>query len=314
MGVSNTLSVPLSKISSSTSVVRRKPLQCLLWTSLFILYVHYITRPPLVDLSPPTPPPSEDIPNKIWQSLLDYTPINSHIDSVQTWITKNQGYQYTLVSSAGANALALKHYSNRKKILHAFLSLQIPELRSHLLRYMLLESEGGFYSDLDTTVLKPVHDWIPARLKSTVRAVVAIEYDGEEGEEISPGVESPRLQFSQRTMAASPGHPLMERVVREMVDALRASAVLDETTVAEVRARDDEMALIGGLAVWTKAVLGTLSEAVGMEVSWWNLTGMKGPRVFGDVMVLPVNAFGSSRLDSAGSAKNALVRYGGKGN
>ena len=174
--------MPLSKISSSTTVVRGKPLQCLVWTSLFISYIHYITRPPLaLDLPTPTPtpppPPLEDIPHKIWQTLLDDSPnADSHADSVQTWITQNPDYQYTLVSSSGANALAQKHYANRPETLDLFLSLQDAKLRSNLFRYMLLESEGGVYSALDTTALRPIDQWIPPRhKKQKVRAIVVIE-------------------------------------------------------------------------------------------------------------------------------------------
>lgn len=62
------------------------------------------------------------------------------------------------MSSDGANAFAQKHYADRPEILEAFLSLKVPVLKSDLLRYMVLESEGGVYSDLDTVAIKPVPD------------------------------------------------------------------------------------------------------------------------------------------------------------
>ena len=322
MGVRNLLIVPLSKIFSSTSVVRGKPLQCLVWTSLFISYIHYITRPPLaLDFptptpTPPTPPPLEDIPHKIWQTLLDSTP---NADSVQTWITQNPDYQYTLVSSSGANALAQKHYANRREILYLFLSLQDAKLRSDLFRYMLLESEGGVYSALDTTALRPIEQWIPPRQKKKqkVRAIVVIESETAEGE-VLPGTESPHLRFCPWTMAASRGHPLMARAVRDTVEALRLSAIKNEMTVAETRLGGDEgMGRISGQDVWTRAVLTTLSEAMGMEVSWRNLSGLRRPRVFADVMVLPVDAFETGQSTSGSlmrmGGRGALVRHGGRG-
>lgn len=312
MGTEKFLSVPRPKILSGTSVVRRRPIQCLIWTLLFIIYVHYINLRPLPDLTSPKPPPLDDIPNKIWQIFFNHTPIGLYTDSIQTWITENQDYQYTLVSTVGANALALKHYADRREILYTFLSLRIPVLRSDLLRYMLLESEGGFYSDLDTAALKPADEWIPRDLKSKVHAVVGIEYDQGEGEAY-PGTERPRLQFCQWTMAASRGHPLMSRVVTDVVDALQALAIKHETTMAELRPSDDEVVQLSGPFIWTRAVLKTLSEATGTEMSYRNFTGMKEPRVFGDVMVLPVNWFGTGQLHSGSvrhGSENAFVGHG----
>ena len=307
--------VPRPKVFSGTSVVRRRPLQCLIWTFLVVLYIHYINRRPSPDLTAPKPPPLDDIPNKIWQIFFNYTPIDSYTDSIQTWITKNQDYQYTLVSAAGANAFALKNYANRREILYPFLSLRVPVLRSDLLRYMLLESEGGVYSDLDTAALKPVNQWIPLQLKSKVHAVVGIEYDQGEGEAY-PGMEGPGLQFCQWTMAASRGHPLMARIVTDVVDALHALAMKNETTIAELQPSDEEIVQLSGPVIWTRAVMKTLSEATGTEMSYRNFTGMKEPRFFGDVMVLPVNGFGTGQLHPGSvrkGSKDASVRHGWKG-
>lgn len=312
----NYLNVPRPKIFSDTSVIRRHPLQCLIWTFLLILYIHYINCRPSLDLISPKPPPLDAIPNKIWQIFFNHTPIDSDTDSIQTWITKNQDYQYTLISSVGANALALKHYANRREILYPFLSLRVPSLRSDLLRYMLLESEGGVYSDLDTAALKPVNEWIPSDLKSKVRAVVGIEYV-QRGKDEYPGMEDPRLQFCQWTMAASRGHPLMSRIVTDMVEALQAFAIAESNkmTIAELQPNDDDVIQLSGPVIWTRAVLKTLSEATGTEMSYRNFTGMQEPRVFGDVMVLPVNGFGTRQLHSGDvrEGKNALVRHGRKG-
>ncbi len=179
---------------------------------------------------------------------------------------------------------------------------------------MVLESEGGVYSDLDTTALKPVNEWVPSNLKSKVHAVVGIEYDQGQGEAY-PGMEGPRLQFCQWTMAASRGHPLMSRIVTDVVEALRALAIKNETTIAELKPSDEDVMQLSGPGIWTRAVLKTLSEATGTEMSYGNFTGMKEPRVFGDVMVLPVNGFGTGQSHSGSvreGSRDAFVRHGWK--
>ena len=99
-------------------------------------------------------------------------------------------------------------------------------------------------------------------------------------------------------MAASRGHPLISRVVTDMVQALQALAANAETSTAELLPTDDEVGQTSGPVIWTRAVLKTLSEATGTEVSWWSSTGITEPREFGDEMVLPVNWFGTGRLHS----------------
>ena len=56
------------------------------------------------------------------------------------------------MSNKGVDEFARKHYANRPDILEPFIQLKFHVLRSDLLRYMIIESEGGIYSDLDTVV------------------------------------------------------------------------------------------------------------------------------------------------------------------
>lgn len=312
MALYRSLNVPLSKILSGTSVVKRHPLECLIWIFLFVLYVHYINRRPSVDIISPQPPRLDDIPTKIWQISFNNTSLDSYTDSIHTWITKNPDSQYTLVSAVGANAFALKHYFNRREILNPFLSLRVPVLRSALLRYMLLESQGGVYSDLGTAALKPVNEWIPLNLKSKVHAVVGIEHNQGE-EDANPGMEDPRMQLCQGTIAASRGHPLLSRIVTDVVEALQRFAIKNGTTIAELRPSAEEVLHFSGPVIWTRAILKTLSEATGTEMSYRNFTRMKEPRIFGDVMVLPVSGFGIEQFYSGSvkeGSKDAFVRHG----
>lgn len=179
-------------------------------------------------------------------------------------------------------------------------------LRADLLRYMLLESEGGIYSDLSTIGIKPVSEWIPPNLASKIHAIIAIEHDNREDiEDPYPDIQAPRLHFSQRIIATSRGHPLMSHMITNVMDALQALAVdKNATTIAELRPTDDEVVRVSGEGVWTRAVLKTLGERMGEEMGMGNSTGMRGPRVFGDVLVLPVGGFGR------GGEGEGVVRYG----
>ena len=215
---------------------------------------------------------------------------------VDTWISQNQDYAYTLVSDEGGNAFAREHYADRPEILDPFLELRFPVFRSDLLRYMILESEGGVYSDLDTAARKPVRDWLSGDLKSRVHAIVGVEYDQLDGEPWYGMTE--RIQFCQWTMAASRGHPIMQKIVKEVVKALHEMALRHNTSIAELKPPDEEVVEVTGPVIWTRAIMEVMSEVTGTTMSYLNITGMREPRLFGDVLVLPIDGFGTGQPHS----------------
>ena len=241
-------------------------------------------------------PHLDDIPPRIWQIFFGYTPLDDFAPALHTWIAKNQDYSYTLVSNQGGNDFARKYYADRHDILQPFLRLKFHVLRSDLLRYMILESEGGVYSDLDTVPIKSVRDWIPQEIRSKVHAVVGIEYDQLDGEPYYGMNE--RIQFCQWTMAASRGHPIMKKIVKKVVTALNETAERNNTSIADFQPTDDEVVQISGPVIWTQAVMEAISEATGTKMSYLNVTGLAEPRLFGDVLVLPIDGFGAGQPHS----------------
>lgn len=139
-------------------------------------------------------PPAKDIPQNIWQIYFGQIPSGGLDQALWTWISKNPNHSHILIRDQGADAFVRAHYSNRVDILNTFLELNVPVLRSDLLRYMILESEGGIYSDLDTTAERPIEEWIPKEFKSKTRAIVGIEYDQLDAENLWPGL-SLKVQF-----------------------------------------------------------------------------------------------------------------------
>ena len=158
------------------------------------------------------------IPRNIWQIWIGPEAPGDLANVVGSWQLKNQDYLYTLLSNDGANAFVRKHYADRVKILDLFLDIKLPVFRSDLLRYMILESVGGVYSDLDVACKNPIREWVPEELRSQVRAVVGIEYDQLGGPPLA-GMDEP-IQFCQWTMAAGPNHPVMRRAVTNAVASL----------------------------------------------------------------------------------------------
>lgn len=305
----------------STSIIRRRPARFILGAFLVALYVYFYTYHGVIGLGSrvqqPLQPQLDEIPPRIWQIFFGYTPLDDFAPALQTWISKNQDYSYTLMSNQGAEDFARKHYADRPEILEPFLQLKFHVLRSDLLRYMILESEGGVYSDLDTVAIKSVRDWIPQEMRSKIHAIVGVEYDQLGGEPYY-GMNEP-IQFCQWTMAASRGHPIMKKIVKKVVAALEEAAERNKTSVADFQPIDDEVVQVSGPVIWTQAVMEAMSEATGTEMSYLNITGMTEPRLFGDVLVLPIDGFGagqphsnSTRDDNQGPG-DFFVRHQWKG-
>ncbi|KAL8936198.1 MAG: hypothetical protein Q9211_004305 [Gyalolechia sp. 1 TL-2023] len=285
---------------------------------LFVIYLYRnLLAWPAQRPGPPSSQQADGIPPKIWQIALGDSSLDDLANLVQTWPTKNKDFTYTLLSDHGADAFARKHYRTRPHILETFLDLQIPILRSDMLRYMLLETEGGIYGDLDTRVMKPFSEWIPPTMKEETRAIVGVEYDQGSVNFTFGGMHEP-IQLCQWTMASVPGHPIMTRVVSAVAANLQTRAKNSQTTIAEMKIPLDDVLTTTGPVVWTRAVYEHLSDLTGTSISHLNFTGMTEPKLVGDTLVLPINGFGSGQPHSnsyrgEGDAPDGLVRHTFKG-
>ncbi|KAL2048960.1 hypothetical protein ABVK25_010813 [Lepraria finkii] len=226
------------------------------------------------------------IPCKIWQSLLDQPRPDGLGEAIESWISLNKGCSYSLIGNDEADDLIRKHYSG--EVVQAVFDTKCPISRAELLRYMLLAAEGGIYSDLDTIALKPIKDWIPHDLKPATRVVIGLD-DFQLGDRQSQGSSpppppNPKL-FCQRAFAASKGHPLLMKAIEAVALALRASRPSDLHPCKDVK-------LFDGPGIWANVIMESLSSAIETNVSHWNVTGSRHPRLFGDILILPIHNLG----------------------
>lgn len=232
-------------------------------------------------------------------------------ESVQSWIINDPDFRYTLFSDAGANGFVTQHYPTQSHTHSTFFEINTPVLRADLLRYMLIESEGGYYGDVDTTLHKPIKHWIPTDYRDRARFVVGIEYDQLEDAEPSHGFKE-RISFAQWTFAARKGHPILTKVIEKVVNAIHSFAKEQGRTVATMEVPDQFVGRVTGPGIWTLAVFEGMSEAMGTSISWENITGITEPRLFGDILLMPVDAFGTGQPHSGASqdiVESTCVRH-----
>ncbi len=271
----------------------RLTLFLLLFTGLLLLA--YVNQMGYIDsantgmkLSQPTNMP--EFPRKIWQSWK--TPVilieGGDKDAAKSWQVVNPTYRYELLTDDGAITYVQERYNeSHPEITKIFTDLSDVILRSDLLRYLLLYAEGGVYSDLDTTVLKPVAKWLPPQNVGPARLVVGVEVD-EPKDVVS-------FAFCQWTVMAKPGHPTFWYMIEGAIERLRKLAIKQGTSISAIKASYGEVLDTTGPVAWTNAVFQSLREQTGKNITASDVHGLTEPLLIGDILVMPVTSFGNGQ-------------------
>ena len=241
---------------------------------------------------------SVGFPKKIWQSWKGprWTLGPRTQSLVRSWIESNPDHRYELLTDRSAETYMRDRYAHRPDISDTFLAIQDPILRADLLRYTVMLSDGGVYTDIDTNPLKPIHQWLSSDLAERASLVIGIEIDQPEGPTWSSWHYP--YGFCQWTLMAKPGHMLMERIVTNVVTNLNKYAGDHNQTLGSIQLDFEEVLALTGPAAFTDTVLALLTELTDSNVTWSNITRPQGPQLFGDVLVLPIDAFASGQKHS----------------
>ncbi|MCJ1372116.1 hypothetical protein MMC20_003337 [Loxospora ochrophaea] len=253
------------------------------------------------------------IPCKIWQVWFG-NPNVTDSDLRNSWICQNQNCSYTLLSNHAADAFVRTHYARQPSVLQTFLSLRVPVFRSDFFRYLVLTAEGGVYSDTDTKALKPIDTWIPTEFKPRAKVAVGIEWDSlsDHPDDSLDSLDSLSMTFCQYTIMAAPKHPLLTAMLDRVVLNLRSLATKQNVSLSDLHPRDDDVGPTTGPHAWTRNVLDHMTKSSGMNVSFSDMSGMTAPKLFGDTLLLPINAFGTGQFHSnsfQGISPDALLHH-----
>lgn len=206
-----------------------------------------------------------------------------------------------------------KHFGHDQRIVDAYLHMPNVGMKSDLLRYLLLSAEGGVYTDTDTVALRPIDEWIPPQFRGRAAVLVGIEFDRRDGPawvDISHWV-----QFCQWTIAAAPGHPVFDKMIDRVLYSLHQLELEHGAPLGELKKLDSfEVMNSTGPAAWTDVVWEQLQEFDNSLTDIKNLSYMEEPRLYGDIVVLPIDGFGmgqphSDSTNDGSIPPDALVRH-----
>ena len=253
-----------------------------------------------------------DFPLKIWQTAKYGVPA---LDAdaqmrIQSWLEQNPKHRYEMVTDGSSKSYVGHTFVHKPEVIHDFLALQDPVLRADLLRYLFLYGHGGIYSDLDTICLRPFDSWVPDGFKNKTNLIIGIEGDSLGGPMI-PGF-SHHVGLGQWTLAAKPGHIIMERMIERVLSGLGMLAERQNRTLATLEPSYMDVIDTTGPGAFSECIYHELSLATGTNVTSSNLTGLTEPRLIDDVLILPVTAFanGIPHSDAKGpDDEGALVHH-----
>lgn len=263
-------------------------------------------------------------PRHIWQTSSEVAKAK-HAEQMQTWISV-KGFEHHWLSNADADEFVRTEFSAGRSSLVSFwndlsLKTESPEsegnvehsgntsatmadstssssivLRADLLRYMLMYARGGVYSDIDTSTLEHVDRWIPENLGSRIiNAVIGIEYD-----DTTYKMFARPISFCQWTLMAKPGHPIFERAINRVMSNLEFLARRQRVnSLSQLKLDKVDVLEATGPGMISDVVLEVIQDQLpDQKISWATFHDQKEGRIFGDVLILPINGFGGHQKHS----------------
>lgn len=182
---------------------------------------------------------SSSFPKTVWQTWkcdinqprCDYQFKGAHY----TWEHENKdGWEFKVVSDEKSELFVRKTFKAIPEVYEAWRAMPETILKADFFRYLVLFSQGGVYSDMDTSCLKPVKRWAPFNQKmmndiyghpvlvdnthylTPVGITIAIESSKQRPDWYK--WYDRQTQFVQWTIMAKRGHPLLLEVIARIVE------------------------------------------------------------------------------------------------
>ncbi len=264
------------------------------------------------------------IPANVWQlyvSINGKEPLGSRSEAIKlakicpthsaSWLPVDGGWTYTFLGTEAGRAFVVDHFGDQPDIIEVYNSLNLPVMLSDFLRYLVLAAKGGIYADNDVELVQPPTRWVPQRYRHDARIMVGIEMD----KPVQPGSNEWKLQFVQHTLIAAPGHPIMRRMVRLIVESLLWISRERNQPISDLQLHDLDVVKITGPRAFTRVVFDHLSEQIGCPVDYRGVSQIKEPKLLGDTLIVPNNYFaaGQAHSGSDGQSPDKLVQHYWKG-
>ncbi|CAG8955833.1 hypothetical protein HYFRA_00011702 [Hymenoscyphus fraxineus] len=237
--------------------------------------------------SPPTPGPSH-IPKKIWYKMGPKGISPESENFINHCLEVNPEYRHEVFTDITAEIYVRENFAHRPDVVSVYEALTIPILKADLLRYLILYVEGGIWSDLDVSCEEiPINGFIPTEFKDKAGLVVGLEFDEDWSKDGWIG-----CQFASWWIMSRPALPHMMVIVDDIVKELKQIAEVNGVDIAGIQLPMlSDVVQVTGPKRLTWSVIRSLETTLGTMVDDRNISGLHTPKLIGDVLVMPGNAF-----------------------
>lgn len=257
-------------------------------------------------------------PKKIWQSW-KVDPLNfaeRDLTVARSWGEKNPRYRYEVLTDSNDEQYVEDNFGpdgfNRPDIVDMYNNLTTKIIKADLLRYLVIYAEGGVYADIDVEAIRPIERFIPARYREDeMDMIIGVEIDEPDFNE-HPILGQKSQSFCQWTFVAKPRHPVMMRLVDNILIWLNKVASEQNVPISDIKLDFDQVLSGTGPSAFTIAMLAHMSEVEGKEIKWDQFHALDESKIIGKILVLTVEAFaaGQGHSDSGNhDSRHALVRH-----
>lgn len=150
------------------------------------------------------------IPKIIWQTYKDKTPPQQFNKHIETWLKKNQDYQWYYMDDLKCDKFIQDHFSD--EYYEMYKSLPLGVMRADVWRVAVVYVYGGVYVDMDTECLQPIDSWlIPDK-------------------DLIIGVENSIGSLNNFVFAATPKHPALLHVLNTFLKFYQCKIYLRGTS------------------------------------------------------------------------------------
>ncbi|KUJ07856.1 uncharacterized protein LY89DRAFT_600960 [Mollisia scopiformis] len=232
------------------------------------------------------------IPEKMWYKLGPKGLSDDATRWIDSCLTKNPTYRHEFLTDASGDYYVQEYYANRPDIVDTYLQLPIPILKADLLRYLILYAEGGIWSDLDVSCEdEPIHNWIPEQYKAEAGLVVGLEFDWAWEDD-----DFLHSQFASWTIMAKPGSPHMMMVINDILEGMKTKAEENNVPISGLTTKMvGEVVDATGPKRMTRSIMKSMELVLRETLDDRNISGLHEPKLIGDVLILPGNAFAASQ-------------------
>ncbi|CAI7666023.1 unnamed protein product [Penicillium viridicatum] len=249
-----------------------------------------------------------NIPDKVWHSAKTDDISENQRKWVNSWSSTTPECRQELLTDRSGEAFVRAYYQEtRPDIVEVIETLSIPILRADLLRYLIVLAEGGYWSDLDVTLEKPLSDWVPTEYEDqNIDMIVGLEFDfayrGPEAEVAS--------QFCNWVFAAQPSSRNLLVIVNAVINKLKEIAKTNNVSISGITLEMlKDVVNVTGPKIMTIAILESLGQLLNRTVDDRDFSGIKHPKMVGDVLIMPGVSFAAAQNGFPADQGDVLVTH-----